>query len=80
MAIHGHTIRDELREDGYSKEEEYFHRLNRELIERREGPPQLGRPESNRSSQETQSRSGRVFSIFKRFVGRLLKGDVSWRP
>jgi len=29
------SIRDELKKEGYSKEEEYFYRVNRELIEKR---------------------------------------------
>ncbi|MBC7690649.1 MAG: hypothetical protein H7222_02685 [Methylotenera sp.] len=28
------SLRDDFRKDGYDREEEYFHRLNRDLIER----------------------------------------------
>jgi hypothetical protein len=75
------TIRDDLRKDGYSREEEYFHRLNRELIEgirRRkfEATPSARREAAGRPVARQDSR-GR---FWRRIRERIASGDTHWAP
>lgn len=70
------TIREELKKDGYSKEEEYFYHLNRKLMEhsRRDGTPQKSLKVDSRNQSEQGS------SIWRRIKNLLLKFDTTWKP
>ncbi len=70
------TIGDDLSKDGYSREEEYFHNKNRELIERlkdRSDPKVLPfeRPKT------VSDRRGRLWAWIR---VRFARGNPRWNP
>jgi hypothetical protein len=59
MARFDPTLPDELKKDGYSKEEKYFHDINRELIEARlERHPLSNEPQTAPSHRAPQAPHG----------------------
>lgn len=53
-----YSLREELKRDGYSKEEEYFYRINRDLIEKK-------RSELNSKRNEQESKSAQTIHWMK---------------
>lgn len=53
-------VKDDLKNAGYSQEEAYFYRLNRELIEKLKKKMRLSKAKKGAGKEETQAASSTV--------------------